>query len=253
MNLDVLYSPSGNAGEYSNKGYAVNFFTTCENGCVYCYGPKTCRKSKEQFFVAGDPKKNILQRLEKDLHKVGKLDEPIFLDFLHDPYQSIERRLEITRRAIELIKASGNNVRILTKGATLAERDFDLLDSNDEFGVTLTCPIYECSKLWEPNADAPGFRITALQEAQRHGIKTWISFEPVINPDWTLELIKKTTFVDVRKIGKMNHIGDLPPEFRKQVEGIDWGKFARDAKELCESLGVNYVLKNDLLAHLEGR
>ena len=40
-----------------------------------------------------------------------------------------------TREIIKAIKESGNNVQILTKGNGI--RDFDLLDNNDWYGVTL--------------------------------------------------------------------------------------------------------------------
>ncbi len=33
----LIYHPSGSAGEYAGKGYAVNLFKGCTHGCRYCY------------------------------------------------------------------------------------------------------------------------------------------------------------------------------------------------------------------------
>jgi len=41
------------------------------------------------------------------------------------------------RRLIQALKEYGNHVQILTKGS--GRRDFDLLDSGDLYGVTVSC------------------------------------------------------------------------------------------------------------------
>lgn len=196
--------------------------------------------SPEEFHKTAVPKPNVLTRLEKDLKKLGKLDEPIFLCFSCDPYPS-GCDTSITREAIKLIKASGNNVRILSKSGLFADRDFDLLDSGDEYGVTLAA--YHTS-IWEPNTAPTHERLISILQAKEWGIRTWVSFEPVIEPDWTLELIGAAaeTGCDIIKIGKLN--------YHPHAKTIDWAKFAQEAKDMCESLGVNYVLKADLAAYL---
>ena len=61
---------------------------------------------------------------------------------------------------------------------------------------------------WEPHAATWTERIDALVEAHRLGIKTWVSIEPVINPDQSLALISMThalRCVDLYRIGTLNH------------------------------------------------
>lgn len=239
--LSMLYTPSGRAGEYANHGYACNLYWGCPHGCIYCYAPACLHMDRAKFRSQVVPIKDALKRLEKDLQKVGKLDEPIFLCFSCDPYPSGVKNV-ITRSAITLIKTSGNNVRILTKSSMDARLDFDLLDSNDEFGISLTGG-EQTWREWEPGAGNPYGRIDSLEIAHKKGIKTWVSFEPVIYPVETLSLIRRTSFADIRKIGKLN--------YHPHAKTIDWRKFAQDASALCESLGLNYVLKEDLKAYLE--
>jgi len=249
-NLSLLYTPSGRAGEYANKGYACNLYTGCPHGCKYCYSPATLRMTREQFHSCVKPKKNCLERLEVDLAKVGKLDEPIFLCFSCDPYP-MGYDCSTTRAAIRLIKLSGNHVRILTKNGGYAKQDFDLLGSGDEFGVTLTMLARQQYK-WEPLAGTIYSRLSAITTARHLNIKTWVSFEPVIYPDQTLHTIEHLAgCIDVIKIGKLNYINALPANLRAEVEHIDWRQFAIDASQLCERLGINYMLKADLKAYLK--
>jgi hypothetical protein len=87
------------------------------------------------------------------------------------------------------------------------------------------------------NVSAP--RGLNLLEARKLGIKTWVSYEPVINPDkvlWYIDYLKETT--DEIKIGKWNY----SPEAKK----IDWYKFGYEVEALCQRLGVRYYIKEDL-------
>ena len=127
----------------------------------------------------------------------------------------------------------------------LAAEDFDLYGPDDWFGVTLTFDNDDDSKKWEPGAALPGDRIDALKEAHTQGINTWVSCEPVIDPDQTLRLIESTyESVDFFWVGKLNH----HPEIEARV---DWSKFRHDVEELLQSCGkqpgVSYGLKHQLV------
>ena len=157
----------------------------------------------------------------------------------------------MTREAILILHNSGLAVAILTKGGWLATRDFDLLTKADCFGVTLTFLDPKRSREWEPGAALPSMRMKSLDDAHARGIPTWVSLEPVIDPAESLALIETTAkFVDVFKVGTLNYSGKLPPELQRQVRGIDWPKFARDAVKLLDDLGANYYIKRDLARHI---
>jgi len=183
--------------------------------------------------------------LEKDckiLQDAG-CKEQIHLCFTCDPYQPVEEELQHTRKTLKTIKSYGLSVLILTKGGVIAQRDFDLLDSSDSFGITLTCDNEKDSKEWEPGAALPNERISNLISAKQAGKKTWVSFEPVIYPDQTLRLIEQIAeYADIVKLGKLNH--------NKHAQGINWNEYAHKAVNLVTELGLKHYVKVDLVACL---
>ncbi len=234
----VLYEPKGKAREYSE--IAVNLYRGCTHRCEYCYAPATLRLKKENFSVSV-LRDNILKKLEKDALKLYLENEigPVLLCFTCDPYQPIDDEYQISRQAIQILHQYNIRVTILTKGGKRAERDFDLLSKIDWFGVTLTNLEDSTSIQWEPGAALPKDRINSLRKANKKGINTWVSLEPVLYPEVTLNIIKKThKFVDKYKVGILN--------YHPHSKDIDWHKFAVEVDNLLQELGCDYYLKNDL-------
>ena len=236
----LIYHPSGSAGEYADKGYAVNLFKGCTHGCKYCYVPAACHVSKESFHASVTAAPDVLQRLEKDMKRGGVLPEPIFLCFTCDPY-CVNAPEDITREAIRIILQSGNKVNILTKGGLRAFDDLALLSLSrgSKIGATLTFQNPSLSSDWEPRAAWPGNRINMLRLAKERNIETWASIEPVINPDESLKIMEEALpYVDTFKIGKWNH--------DKRGTEIHWRDFAFRAKQMMEYWGKNYMFKKEL-------
>ena len=80
-----------------------------------------------------------------------------------------------------------------------------------------------------------------LCAAQNKGIKTWVSFEPVINAENVLDAIETLHFVDKVKIGKLNY---YPSD-------IDWAAFGKAAEDMCKACGVDYYIKESLRKVME--
>jgi len=238
--MKLIYTPSGAAGEYANKGYAANLFNGCLHGCSYCYVPRIKRMKPEAFAARMTPQTDVLHRLKMDL-RGRKLEEPLFLCFSCDPYPPDDKLCAITRKAIEIVMESGNAVNILTKGGMRAARDFHLLeqDKRNQIGATLTFMDLRTSQKWEPGAANPRNRIKMLNTAKDFGISTWVSMEPVIKPKQTLSLIiESAPYVDLFKIGKWNHAAE--------AREIDWKAFYHEATGLLDELGCGYMIKRDL-------
>ena len=237
--MSTIYRPKGKALEYSPL--AVNLFSGCRHGCEYCYARFVSKKSIEQWRTEIIPTKNTLRSIAKDAAKFDGT-ENVLLCFLTDPYQPEEIEQGITREAIKILNGAGLPVTILTKGGNRALRDFDLLKSNpaNEFAITLTGLDDEASYQWEPGAAPPAERIATLQTASFEGIKTWVSFEPVINPDGVISTIKHICkFTDLFKVGKLN--------YHEHAKSIDWRKFKHDVVEELEEVQARFILKQDLL------
>jgi len=188
-------------------------------------------------------KPNLLQELQRDARKYAGTDKRVLLCFSCDPYQPLYKREMMTRSAIEILKSFDIPFQILTKGGLNATRDFDLYGSNDAFATTLTFLDQAKSKEVEPGAALPAERIEAIRQAHDRGIETWVSLEPVLDIEQSLEIIRLTHgFVDLYKIGKLNH----------EPSDIDWRDFGIRALDLCREYGKNHYIKRDLAAFLQG-
>lgn len=247
MSATLIYEPAGRAREYALL--ALNLYRGCSHGCLYCYAPDACRQKRAAFHARPAPRVDVIAKLERELAKGSEADlqhtngqkDPVLLCFTTDPYQPLAAETGITRRAIELLHEHGYPVHVLTKGGMRAADDFDLLGTadSDAFATTLTFLDPAASAEWEPGAATPSDRLEAIALAKTHGITTWVSLEPVIDPDQTLAIIRATHhYVDLFKVGTLNH--------HALAKTIDWPDFARRTVALLDELGVDYYLKNDL-------
>lgn len=224
--MKPIYEPKGKAKEYGDL--AINIYTGCPHRCFYCFAPLVLRRDKEEFHLHVEPRHGIVQAVKNQIereHITGKL---IHLCFTCDPYPT-GYDTTATREIIKIIKESGNHVQILTKGD--GRRDFDLLDCHDWYGVTID----------GAGAQYDIMRESDLREAYKNGIKTWVSFEPVLSEPVVLNAIKRLCFADKMKIGKLNYF----------QSGINWADFGRKAETLCQELGIEYYIKDSLRKEME--
>lgn len=227
--MKPIYEPKGKAKEYGD--YAVNIYTGCPHRCFYCFAPSVLRREREAFYSTVAPRDGIVEAVKRQLQREKIIGKTIHLCFTCDPYPT-GYDTTATREIIKAIKESGNHVQILTKGD--GSRDFDLLDNNDWYGITYDGSphgVYEPSDRW---AD--------VYSAKMLGIKTWVSFEPVVNVDAVLEAIEECRdIVDKVKIGKLNY---WPSE-------INWKEFGKRVEMLCKSLGIEYYIKDSLRKEMD--
>jgi DNA repair photolyase len=238
--MKVIYEPKGRAREYSEL--ACNLYRGCPHGCRYCFGPAVLRTTKEKFHTMAGPRKNIIELFEEDAKKLKDETRHILFCFTSDPYQPLERTERLTHQALEIVKKYGLNSQVLTKGkAELIHEDLELMKATGtQLGITLCFSDDETRKYWEPDASTVNERLAILKEAHEAGIYTWVSLEPVIDPEQALDVIRTAhPFVDFWKVGKLNHMKDVE-------RGVDWVKFLFDVEELLLKHGARYYIKNDL-------
>lgn len=228
--MKPIYEPKGKAKEYGD--YAINIYTGCPHRCYYCFAPSVLRRDRETFHANVQPREGIVEAVKKQLEREKITGKLIHLCFTCDPYPT-GCDTTPTREIIKLLKEHGNHVQILTKGD--GSRDFDLLDENDWYGITLDGG--------EHYSYHPVLRMGDIQYAKTMGINTWCSFEPVINAERVLGIIKYWhKGFDKVKIGKLNY---YPSD-------IDWAAFGHEAEALCQSLGLDYYIKDSLRQEMEG-
>lgn len=227
--MKPIYEPRGKAKEYGD--YALNIYTGCPHRCYYCFAPNVLHRDREQFHSVVEPRKGIIEATRKQLEKEQIKGKLIHLCFTCDPYPTGYDTTP-TREIIKLLKEYGNHVQILTKGD--GSRDFDLLDENDWYGVTID-GVYEMDMYFS--------KLNAVQGAKMRGIRTWASFEPVLDAKNVLDIIEFAhRDFDKVKIGKLNY----------HPSSIDWAQFGRDAEALCQRLGMDYYIKDSLRTEMEG-
>lgn len=241
--MSVIYNPKGAAGEYAEL--ALNIYSGCTNECYYCYVPKVLHKTPADFHKDVKPRADIVWKVQKDMDTGEYAGRMVHLCFTCDPYPTGTDTMP-TREIIQIIKAGGGHVQLLTKNPLMAMRDFDLLDGEDSFGVTLTAFTADISLLAEPHAGLPSGRLLTLAAAKGKGLKTWVSFEPVIRADDTLALLKaviEDKSSDIVKLGKMN--------YNEPLEHVNWAAFGREVEAICKKAGQAYIIKNDLRTEME--
>lgn len=219
--MRTIYEPKGAAKEYGD--FALNIYTGCPHHCFYCFAPNVLHRDRETFHAHCEPRENIIEETRHYLESTDFTGKLVHLCFTCDPYPTGYDTAP-TREIIKLLKDSDNHVQILTKGD--GSRDFDLLDENDWYGITL-----------DGSEGIACKRADMLLAAHSRNIKTWVSFEPVVNAETVLAQIEMAaSFVDKIKIGKLNY----------HKSDINWKKFGEKAETLCQRLGLNYYIKDSL-------
>lgn len=238
--MKVIYATKGKAAEYAPL--SVNLYHGCSHGCLYCFVPQATRTTAAAFHNTIAPVQDILPQLAEDCGKLFGDHREILLCFETDPYQKIEKELQITRQALKILKNYSLRFTILTKGGMRAARDFDLLQHYEKaaFGTTLIFTEQKDADRWEPGAASLENRIEAIRLAHKKKIRTWVSIEPVIDPKQCLEIIHNLhPVVNHWKIGKINY----HPTIEKAV---DWIQFRRDVTNLLRDLDTDFYLKKSL-------
>ena len=229
--MKPIYIPKGPAKEYGD--YAINIYTGCPHRCYYCFAPQVLHKDRETFHCNIQTRPGVVEAVKRQLEAEKITGKFIHLCFTCDPCPKGVVDTTPTNKIIELLKSHGNNIQLLTKGGSSSIEAIELMDSNDWYGITLT----GASADQEPGTASPTDRIFWLAVARNRGIKTWVSFEPVVNADWVLSCIAgHGEIFDKIKIGKLNY----------HPSNINWKEFGNKAEGICKERGFNYYIKESL-------
>jgi DNA repair photolyase len=101
-----------------------------------------------------------------------------------DAYQPIERRLELTRRCLEVLAEFRNPVAVVTKNH-LVTRDIDLLSQLSRHdaavvAISLTTLDDDLRRVMEPRTSQPTRRLAAIEALARAGIPVGVMTAPII-------------------------------------------------------------------------
>ena len=238
----IIYEPRGAAREYSPL--ACNLYLSCTHNCQYCYAPHAIQRRADDYFCKPTPRRDILKKLEHQLQKQTFRDQ-VLLSFIGDVYCQTADDSAVTRGALQLFLAHNVPVAILTKGGTRCLRDLDLFRAFGDkikVGATLTFLDTEKSATWESGAMPPVDRLKALKTLKENGVKTFASFEPVIEPEESLGILEASLIancVDTYKVGKLNNYKGLDKQH-------DWEDFLVRVLAFLRPSGKEFYIKKSL-------
>lgn len=122
--------------------------------------------------------------LRKELSARSWTPKTLVMSGVTDPYQPVERRLQITRRCLEVLAEFRNPVAMITK-SDLVTRDADILAELAGHGaaaatLSITTLSKDLKRVMEPRAALPEKRLEAIRRLAEAGIPTGVNVAPVI-------------------------------------------------------------------------
>ena len=192
--------------------YSANPYQGCEHGCVYCYA----RNTHEYWgYGAGlDFERNILVKknaaslLEAHLQKKSWQPHPIVFSGNTDCYQPVERKLEITRKCLEVMLKWRHPLGIITKNSLIL-RDLDILKEMASLNlvsvnISITSLSEDTRRLLEPRTASIKNRLKAVEILSGNGIPVRVMMAPIIpslNSHEILSLVKRVSELGALDVG----------------------------------------------------
>ena len=161
--------------------YNMNIYRGCCHGCIYCDSRSVCYRN--DHFDEVRVKKDALKIIRDDLSSKVKKGV-VSMGAMSDPYNPFEKKMEMTRHALELIHAYGFGTAIATK-SDLILRDMDILKDIQTHSpviakITITTPHDSISSIVEPNVCSSSARFDVVKELSRKGIFAGILLMPCL-------------------------------------------------------------------------
>jgi DNA repair photolyase len=169
-------------------GWSMNPYQGCEHGCIYCYarnvhqywGLSAGLDFERKIIV----KENAPALLEETLRNPNWEPEPIMFAGNTDIYQPIERKLQITRKMLEVLLRYRHPVGLITKNSLIL-RDLDLLAEMAKFNlvgvsISVTTLDEKLRQKLEPRTASAKLRLKTIRHLSDAGIPVNVMVAPII-------------------------------------------------------------------------
>ena len=169
---------------------SINPYRGCEHGCAYCFARPTheflgfsAGLDFETRILVKDDAPELL-RMELSAKKPGDAVEVLSISGVTDCYQPVERKLQITRRCLQVLAEFRNPVGLITKNH-LITRDVDVLAEMAGWRgaiaiLSVTTLDASLSRTLEPRASVPRDRLAAIETLAKAGVPMGVMVAPVI-------------------------------------------------------------------------
>lgn len=181
---DILTRSSGFMDAYD---FTLNPYAGCAFGCTYCYAAFFSRSTSERD-TWGEwvrVKENAVDLLTRRRRRSldGKL---IYMSSVTDPYQPIERRLELTRGLLlELAESHRPKLVVQTRSPDVV-RDADVFaeivarGGRVQVNMTVTTDDEDVRRAFEPSCPGNRQRLEAVAALTRVGVDTCVTMTPLL-------------------------------------------------------------------------
>ena len=181
---EILTRATGFIGSYD---FTLNPYSGCSFGCSYCYAAFFSRDQEQQdtWGLWVNAKENAGRLL--DQLRPGELDgKRIYMSSVTDPYQPLERKIELTREALEVLADHHRPKLVVQTRSPLVTRDIDLLQEIEQRGgrvqvnMTVTTDDEDVRRTFEPGCPSNPARMKAIAQVQEAGIQSCITLTPLL-------------------------------------------------------------------------
>lgn len=168
--------------------FSVNPYRGCEHSCIYCFARPTHEylgfSAGLDFETKIVVKEDAPELLRRELMQPRWQPELIAISGVTDPYQPVERKLQLTRRCLEVLAEFRNPVAIITKNH-LVTRDIDILAGMAEWNgvsvaVSITTLDAGLARIMEPRTTTPELRLAAIEALSKARIPASVMVAPVV-------------------------------------------------------------------------
>lgn len=174
----ILTPATGFMADYD---YTLNPYAGCAFGCSYCYAAFFARDAERrdswgQWVEVKENALALLRRMRRPLR-----DRSIYMSSVTDPYQPIERRLELVRSLLLELVPHQPRLVVQTR-SPLVTRDLDLFRQFDHVRVnmTVTTDSERIRKAFEPSCPRNEARLGAIRAVAEAGIDAAITLTPLL-------------------------------------------------------------------------
>ncbi len=188
MSAQIIHQPAsailGKATGFIRAfDYTLNPYNGCTFGCTYCYAafftPTQAQQDEWGRWVR--VKSNALELLQKKRRR-PLIDKAVYMSSVTDPYQPIERQLELTRAILQELLDYHQVRLVIQTRSPLVTRDIDLFQRFEQVRVNMTITTDDDAvrKAFEPFCASTTQRLNAIQTVHEAGIDACVTLTPLL-------------------------------------------------------------------------
>jgi DNA repair photolyase len=191
QNVTRALTPTG--GFLNGFAYSLNPYLGCAfgaaGGCPFCYvrALPVARAGDGPWGTWVIAKANLVAQLEKELAALarsGKLERAsIFMSSATDPYQGIERRMRLSRGALEAFLRFPPRRILLQTRSPMVERDLDILEQLGPrviVSITLETDDETVRRALTPTSPSIARRLATAHKLRAAGIFVQLAISPML-------------------------------------------------------------------------